>query len=106
MNDTDLLTFVLDRLQPLPITSRSMFGGKGLYFGGTFFGVIFDGVLYFRTDGETRAAYIERGMAAYQPTHRPRGPKTVDRNFQVPPDILADPALLCDWALRAAKARR
>jgi DNA transformation protein len=106
MTNEDLLRLVLQHLEPLPVTARSMFGGKGLYFDGKFFGVIFDGVLYFRTDDESRAAYSERGMAAYQPKHRPRGPKTVDRNFEVPPDILADPALLKEWALRAAQAKR
>jgi DNA transformation protein len=106
MTNEQLLATVLDRLQPLPVTARNMFGGKGLYFDGTFFGVIFDGVLYFRTDDDSRAGYTSRGMAAYQPKHRPRGPKTVDRNFQVPPDVLGDRALLREWALRAAKARR
>jgi TfoX/Sxy family transcriptional regulator of competence genes len=84
-----------------------MFGGKGLYFDGTFFGVIFDGVLYFRTDDESRADYTSRGMPALQPpAHRPRGSKTVDRNFQVPPEVLADASLLREWAVRSAQAKR
>ena len=83
-----------------------MFGGHGLYFEGAFFGVISDGRLYFRTDYESRADYVGRGMSALQPKHRPRGPKTVDRNFEVPPDVFADAATLRSWALRAARARR
>ncbi len=63
-------------------------------------------MFYFRTDDESRAAYTARGMPALQPKYRPRGPKTVDRHFQVPPDILADASLLREWALRAAEVRR
>jgi DNA transformation protein len=106
MTNDELLATILERLQPLPITSRSMFGGKGLYFDGTFFGVIFDGILYFRTDDDSRADYTSRKMPALQPQYRPRGPKTVNRHFQVPPDVLAKPALLRKWALRAVEANR
>lgn len=84
-----------------------MFGGRGFYLGDKFFGVIFSGTLYFRTDDGSRAGYTKRGMPALQPPqHRPRGPRTVDRNFQVPPEVLADERLLKEWALRAASASR
>jgi len=106
VTNDELLTSVLDRLAPLPITSRNMFGGKGLYFDGSFFGVIFDGVLYFRTDEDSRAAYTARETPALQPKYRPRGPKTVDRHFEVPPEVLADAVLLREWALRSAAVRR
>ena len=102
----DLLDAVLQRLAPLPVTARNLFGGRGLYLDGAFFGFVNDGVLYFRTDDESRPAYEARGMAAFQPKQRPRGPKTVDRNFQVPDEIVASPALLKEWAARAAGAKR
>jgi DNA transformation protein len=103
--DDQLLAVVLERLQPLPITARSMFGGRGLYMDGRFFGVIFDGLLYFRTDEASRASYTSRKMPALQPKYRPRGPKTVDRHFLVPPDVLAKPAALRKWARRAAEVK-
>jgi DNA transformation protein len=107
MTDAELAALVRERLEPLPATGRAMFGGRGLYLDGTFFGVIFDGKLYFRTDDESRPEYVKRGMPALQPPpHRPRGPKTVDRNFEVPPNVLADARLLKEWALRAAAAKR
>jgi DNA transformation protein len=104
MRNEALRDLVVAALDDLPVTSRLMFGGYGLYLGGAFFGVISDGKLYFRTDAASRGEYIERGMPALQPKYRPRGPKTVDRNFQVPPDVLGDAALLCAWAVRAAQA--
>ena len=106
MTNEELLPIVLERLQPLPVTVRSMFGGKGLYMDGVFFAVIFDGVLYFRTDDASRKDYTSRKMPALQPKYRPRGPKTVDRHFQVPQGVLAKPAILRRWALRAAEAKR
>jgi DNA transformation protein len=103
--DTVALTaFVLQQLQPLPVRSRAMFGGRGLHLEGKFFGIVTDGRLYFRTDEQSRSEYVTRGMGALQPRRRPRGPKTVDRNFEVPADVVADAQLLKEWALRAAAA--
>jgi DNA transformation protein len=106
MTNAELLALLLRHLEPLPVTSRAMFGGHGLYFDDAFFGIVIDGRVYFRADEESRAGYTDRGMPALQPRHRPRGPKTVDRNFEVPPDVLGDPSLLKEWAVRAAEARR
>lgn len=97
---------VIRRLEPLPVTARNMFGAVGLYLEGRYFGLISDGVLYFRTDAANRDAYVQRGMVAFQPEDRPRGPTTVDRNFRVPDDVLDDAALLRSWAMTAAAATR
>jgi len=81
-----------------------MFGGYGLYMEDAFFGVISNGHVYFRTDGESRELYRARGMQPLQPRHRPRGPTTVDRNFEVPAGVLGDAEQLREWARRAASA--
>jgi TfoX/Sxy family transcriptional regulator of competence genes len=75
-----------------------------LYLSGQYFGIVNEGRVYFRTDAESRSEYLERGMPAFQPANRPRGPKTVDRNFEVPAEVLADAELLVAWAVRAAQA--
>jgi DNA transformation protein len=107
MTDEELAALVRERLEPLPVDVRKMFGGRGLYLEGKFFGCIFGGKLYFRTDDESRPDYVSRGMPALQPPpHRPRGPKTVDRNFEVPPEVLENRTMLKEWALRAAAAKR
>jgi DNA transformation protein len=95
---------LIARLQPLPAQARAMFGGRGLYLEGRFFGLVYDGKVYFRTDAGSRGDYIARGMTAFQPPDRPRGPRTVGRNFEVPRDVLEDASLLQAWALRAAEA--
>jgi DNA transformation protein len=103
--DTHLRDRLLEALDGLPVRARAMFGGYGFYMEDAFFAVVSDGRLYFRTDDESREAYRARGMQALQPRHRPRGKRTVDRNFEVPPDVLDDATLLREWAMRAAGAR-
>lgn len=104
--DDRLRDLLLARLDGLPLRIRSMFGGYGLYMEDVFFGIIFAGRVYFRTDEESRAAYIARGMPALQPRYRPRGKRTVGRNFQVPGDVLDDHAAIREWALLASTVRR
>ncbi len=105
-NDREIAGTILDRLAPLPVTLRALFGLVGLYLDGQYFGFVSNGVVYFRTDEQSKAAYVERGMRAFQPESRPRGPKTVDRNFTVPKDVVEDEELLKEWALRAARAAK
>ncbi len=93
-------------MAPLPVTTKRLFGLSGLCLDGQYFGFVSDGTLYFRTDEASRESYETRGMTAFQPRNRPRGPKTVDRNFQVPPDVLEDEDLLRTWAMRAAEAAK
>jgi DNA transformation protein len=104
VTNESLRDLVLNALGELPVSSRRMFGGFGLYLGGVFFGVISDGKLYFRTNETSRADYLKRGMPSLQPRYRPRGPKTVDRNFQVPAEVLGDATLLREWAIRASRS--
>jgi TfoX/Sxy family transcriptional regulator of competence genes len=105
-SDEDVAYSVLSQLAPMPVTTKRLFGMCGLYLDDQYFGFVSDGKLYFRTDKASRERYEARGMSAFQPRDRPRGPKTVDRNFQVPPDVLADGDLLKTWAIEAADAAR
>ena len=46
--------FVQDQLHALgDVECRAMFGGRGLYHRGVFFGILFKGRLYFKTDATT-----------------------------------------------------
>ena len=79
-----------------------MFGGHGLYSGETFFGIMFRGRLYFRTDEATRFAYAERGMKRF----RPSATQTLGSYYEVPPGVLEDARELERWAEAAVRARR
>ncbi len=106
MTDAELRDHLLATLAPAGLRVRSMFGGYGLWLGDRYFGIIHGGHAWFRTDAASRPDYLARDMPAFQPPNRPREPKTVDRNFRVPDDVLADPSQLTEWALRAAAAVR
>jgi DNA transformation protein len=106
MADSELRDHLLATLEPLGLRVRPMFGGYGLWLGDRYFGIINGGHAWFRTDAASRPDYLGRGMPAFQPPNRPRGPKTVDRTFRVPDDVLEDASLLTEWALRAAARER
>ena len=100
--DRPIVERVTRLLEPFGLTSRPLFGGRGFYLEGAFFGFVHGGHLWLRTNDTSRPDFLARGMPAFQPPNRPRGPKTVDRNFRVPDDVLADDDHLVEWALRAA----
>ena len=92
---------LIDQLYGLEgVTAHAMFGGHGLYLGGTFFGIIFKGRLYFKTNGTTRPVYVERGMKVF----RPNPGQTLKNYFEVPADILEEPERLAAWAQDAIEA--
>jgi DNA transformation protein len=100
MRDESFKEFVLDQLGALPeLRTKAMFGGYGLYQSARFFGILMDGRLYFKTDEQSRAAYLERGMApfTYEKARRIRSMKY----FEVPPEVLEDRENLVTWAKRA-----
>lgn len=78
-----------------------MFGGHGLYSGNHFFGILFEGRLYFKADAASRAAYLERGMGQF--TYEQRGRVLTMSYFEVPPDVLEDRTELAGWAGRALR---
>lgn len=82
----------LSRVQP--VTWRKMFGGVGLYATGTFFALLDDNTLYFKTGEANRDAFLERGMRAFQPF----GPDSKAMDYhELPGEILEDVTLLAEW---------
>jgi DNA transformation protein len=94
--------FVADQLRPLgQISVRRMFGGAGIYRHGVFFGILYKGRLYFRTDEASRPDYRTRGMKPF----RPKAGMTLKSYYEVPPEILEEGDLLASWAQRALATR-
>jgi DNA transformation protein len=91
--------FVLDQLAELRgLTCRAMFGGYGLSYKGTFFGIIHKGRLYFKVTPATIAGYKQQGMKPF----RPNAKQTLKSFYEVPADILEDLERVTMWAERAA----
>jgi DNA transformation protein and related proteins len=96
--DESFKDFVLDQLQDLDgVEARRMFGGYGLYWGETFFGILHKGKLYFKVDESTLDEYRKRKMKPFRPNAR----QTLTSYYQVPVQILEDNEQLCDWAVKA-----
>ncbi len=92
---------ILDRLAALgEVTSRSMFGGHGLYWRGVIFGLLFRDRLYLKVDARSRPDFEARGMGMFRPNER----QTLKSYFEVPPEVLADPEALLSWAREAIRA--
>ena len=79
-----------------------MFGGYGLYHDGAFFGIIFKGRLYFKTDAATRFAHVEAGMKPFRPNAR----QTLKHYYEVPADIIENKSQLATWAARSVRCQR
>lgn len=95
--------FVVEQLERLvPITTRSMFGGVGIYSDAVFFAIMDDDQLFFKTDDINRARYEEAGMPQFQPM----GPDKPMQYHQVPPDLIEDADSLRPWVDEALDAAR
>jgi DNA transformation protein len=60
--------FVEEQLgRVVPVRTRRMFGGVGIYSGDLFFALIDDDVLYFKADDENRPDFQAAGMEPFRP---------------------------------------
>ena len=74
-----------------------MFGGHGLYVGETFFGIVWKGRLFFKTNATTMLRYLERGMEPFQPS-----PKQILKHYyEVPIEVIERREELLAWAQEA-----
>jgi len=103
MKEDTYRDFVLDQLRSLKdVTCRSMFGGYGLYRGDDFFGILYDGRLYFKTDETTREKYRTQGMGPFAPSEK----QVLKSYYEVPEEIVEDDEELVSWAKEAAALKK
>ena len=94
--------FVEDQLGELRgVSCRAMFGGYGIYQGRTFFGIIFQSRLYFKTSEQTRGRYEAAGMKPFRPSAK----QTLKSYYEVPADVVENPDELVAWAQEAIRRR-
>jgi DNA transformation protein len=98
-SNDDLLAELLPRLEPLgAVRAKRMFGGVGLYCDERFFGVIDEGVLYFKVDAESIQTYQAAGSAPFRPV--PDKPAMLGY-WEVPLRVQESDVELRAWARRA-----
>ncbi len=94
--------FVLDQLAELgDVTSKSMFGGTGLYCRDLFFGIIARDALYLKSDAETRDGFEAAGSHPFKPYPDRSGTM---QYYSVPVDVLESAPELVRWARDAVHA--
>ncbi len=97
--DDSFVEYVCDQLGDIDaILYKSMFGGYGLYSGSLFFGIVYDGRLYFKTDEATRARYLEWESAPFQPNAK----QTLNSYYEVPGESIENAGELLELAKEAA----
>jgi DNA transformation protein len=107
-----LIAHLLELMRPTAeASSRSMFGGHGLYVDGAIVAIVVDDTLYFKTDDASRAEYAGLGLEPFAYAGR-AGTRIVTNYRRAPEEALENPAAMEHWlrlamaaALRAAKFR-
>ena len=96
--------FVLEQLgRVTPVTSRSMFGGVGVYADGLFFALMDDDTLYLKVDDSNRGDFEAAGTGPF----RPFGDgQHVMQYYELPADLLEDADRLRPWVLKALDVAR
>jgi DNA transformation protein and related proteins len=88
-----------------PVEIRRMFGGHGIFRGGTMFALIHDETLFLRSDDANRAAFAAAGLGPFR--YRRRGKLVALAYHQAPPEAIEDSDVLGEWAdLGFAAAQR
>ena len=86
-----------------PIRLKRFFGGEGIVADEVMIGMVFDDIIYFKTDEETRARFVAEKTEPFSFLKRSTGETIVTTWFALPDRLYDDPDELAQWA-RAALA--
>jgi len=84
-----------------PIAAKRFFGGEGLYAGAVMIGMVFEDVIYFKTDEASRKAFLAEKCKPF--TFEKGGETVVTTWFAIPDRLYDDPEELAHWARAALK---
>ncbi len=100
---SEFVEFVLELLAPVgAVRARAMFGGFGVYRGDTFFAIIVDDKLYFKTDQVTCREFTARGLSPF--TYTARGKTITMQYYEAPPEVFEESEAMQYWARQAVGA--
>jgi DNA transformation protein len=107
MKDTQFHDYVLlDVLSGISgITSRSMFGGYGIYKDGIIFGLIADDILYFKVDAMNKEQYQHFGSKPFT-YEKGNHKQAVMSYWEVPEEIMNDREQVQQWVYSAVEASK
>ena len=101
---SSLVSYVTEQLSFLGrVSSKGIFGVTGIFLEERLLGIVVDdNTLYLHTGPTNRDDYEARGMQQFKPY--PNAFDLTTDHHRVPSDVLADEALLREWAARALNA--
>jgi DNA transformation protein and related proteins len=86
-----------------PVEVRRLFGGAGIYAGGTMFALVHQGVIYLKADEQNAPAFDEEQLGPF--TYSRKGERASLSSYRRMPDRLYDdPDELAAWAKAALAA--
>jgi DNA transformation protein and related proteins len=86
-----------------PIRLKRFFGGEGICVGDTMIGMVFSDTIYFKTNEETRKAFLTEKTRPFSFLKRSTGETIVTGWYALPDRLYDEPEELATWA-RAALA--
>jgi len=89
----------------VPVQTKAMFGGVGIYSDGLFFALIAEDKLYLKVDDSNRGDFEAAGMSAFHPYDMPKPM----HYWELPPGVIDKPRELGVWvdkALRVAEGAK
>jgi DNA transformation protein and related proteins len=100
---SELANYVEEQLAFLGrISTKSIFGGIGIFVDERLLGIVMDDKLYLHTDASNLRAYQDRGMPQFKPY--PNAFDLTTDHHEVPQDIVNDVGQLKAWGERALNA--
>ena len=100
---SELANYVEEQLAFLGrISTKSIFGGIGIFVDERLLGIVMEDKLYLHTDASNLRSYQDRGMPQFKPY--PNAFDLTTDHHQVPAEIVDDPVLLKQWGEQALAA--
>ncbi len=97
----EFVDYVVEQLSSWgEVSVRRMFGGAGLYRGGTMFGVLAEDVAYLKVDDSNRKDFVRAGSAPFEP-YPDKIKTTIRTYYEIPGDVLENADELARWAQRS-----
>jgi DNA transformation protein and related proteins len=85
-----------------PITIKRMFGGKGIYAGGTIIAIETDGDIFLKADTVSAPEFQRAGSSQWR--YDGKGKPVFMPYWSVPDDAFDDPEVMAQWVRLALKA--
>jgi len=89
-----------------PIKLKRFFGGEGIVADDVMIGAVFNDIIYFHTNEETRAAFLAEGCKPFTFLKRSKNEMIATHWYALPDRLYDDPEELAQWARVALQAMK